>query len=232
MLGTLNALVASTLLFVVGHFVLSGQPLRNALVQRLGTAAFRGVYAALIAAAMLWMILAYGRAPVVDVWHPTAVMAMIPVALMPLAMVLIVTGIAGPSPTAVGGENLLTDSPGGVSGIHTVTRHPFLWGTTLWAASHLCANGDAANIIMLSGILLLSLGGMWHIDRRREAQVGAAWGPFRLTTSVIPFAAALSGRVRVDWRGIGLLRPAAGLALYVAALAFHEIITGVPLTII
>src|SRR3546814_15873667 len=85
-------------------------------------------------------------------------------------------------------------------GILSITRHPFLWGTGLWALSHLLANGDLGSIVMMGGIDILSFGGMQHIDQRRESHLGASWGPMKLTTSVVPFAAALAGRTKVAWR--------------------------------
>jgi len=108
-----------------------------------------------------------------------------------------------------------------------VTRHPFLWGVTLWAASHIVVNGDVKTLVVMIGLLVLALGGMWHIDRRREAALGAAWGPIALTTSALPFQAILQGRTVLDWAAIGWWRPALALALYLALLALHETLFGV-----
>ena len=77
------------------------------------------------------------------------------------------------------------------------------------------------------GILVLSLGGMAHIDARRRAALGSAWGPIALTTSVMPFAAILAGRTKFDWAGIGWQRLLGGLALYLALLFAHEWLIGV-----
>src|SRR3546814_5422961 len=71
---------------------------------------------------------------------------------------------------------------------------------------------------MMGGIAILSFGGMQHIDQRRESHLGASWGPMKLTTSVVPFAAALARRTKVDWRGLGWWRPAPGLVVYAALL--------------
>src|SRR3546814_17614205 len=89
-------------------------------------------------------------------------------------------------------------------GILSITRHPFLWGTGLWALSHLPANGDLGSIVMMGGIAILSFGGMQHIDQRRESHLGASWGQMKLTTSVVPFAAALAGRTKVEDRKRGV----------------------------
>jgi uncharacterized membrane protein len=68
---------------------------------------------------------------------------------------------------------------------------------------------------------------MHHIDLRRESNLGSTWGPMKLTTSVLPFAAVLSGRSKVDWRGIGWWRPALGLVVYAALLHLHRGLIGV-----
>ena len=49
----------------------------------------------------------------------------------------------------------------------------------------------------------------------------------KLTTSLVPFAAILSGRSKLDWRGIGWWRPLLGLVLYAALLHLHLLAFGV-----
>ncbi|HEY9549811.1 MAG TPA: NnrU family protein, partial [Kiloniellaceae bacterium] len=156
------------------------------------------------------------------------IFAWVPLLVMPLACILLVAGLTSPNPTLVGGERFFDGTPGSPAvGILSVTRHPFLWGTGLWALSHLLANGDLSSVVMMGGIAVLSFGGMHHIDLRRESNLGATWGPMKLTTSVLPFAAALAGRAKVDWRGIGWWRPALGLVVYAALLHLHRGLIGV-----
>lgn len=226
----LTDLIAATVAFVLGHFLLSSRPLRTPLIQRLGPQGFRGLYSVMVLAAFVWMLLSYGRAPWVELWLPPDWTRHLAAALMPFAAILAVGGMTTPSPTLVGGE-ALEEKAGSrplVQGFVTVTRHGFLCGTALWALAHLAANGDAATTILAGGILLLSVGGMWHIDRRRQETMAAAWGPIALTTSQLPFLAALQGRTRIDWRGIGLWRPLAGLLLYAGLYLGHPYIAGVP----
>ena len=225
-----DSLIAATVLFVATHFLLSGDPVRAALVERLGPRLFRGLYAAVAVAAFAWMVVAYADAPIVPLWPRAPALDWVPVLVMPVALTLVVAGATTPSPTTpvplrAGGQAPTDPVP--VGGILTVTRHPVLWAIALWAASHLIATGDVASLIMIGGLLALALGGMWHIDRRRETELGSAWGPVLLTTSAVPFAAVLSGRTRLDWSGIGWWRPALGLALYAALLAAHEWALGV-----
>ncbi len=226
----LNALFGTTLVFVGGHFLLSSELLRPRLVEMLGDSLFRGLYTLVMLGAFAAMLLAYGAAPRDPVWFPPDGLRIVPYLVMPFALILVVCGLTTPSPTSMGGEGVLDERPGrSAIGILSVTRHPFLWGTTLWAVSHLLVRGDDASIILLGGILVLSLGGMAHIDRRREAALGAAWGPFAMTTSLLPFQAILQGRSKLDLAGIGWWRPALALAIYVVLLPAHGWIIGVPL---
>jgi uncharacterized membrane protein len=230
MTGSLDALIAATATFVFGHFLLSSRPLRTHLVRMLGQGGFLPLYSVLIAAAFLWMLAAYRAAPAFEIWAPHPALGWVPILVMPVAIFLVLAGITTTNPTMVGAEPRIAG--GGPArrapGIISVTRHPFLWGTALWAASHLAANGTAAVMIVMSGILVLSLGGMAHIDQRREAALGSAWGPIKLTTSVAPFGAILGGRCKLDWAGIGWWRPAGALVLYGASLHAHAWIIGVP----
>ena len=233
MTGSLDSLIAATAVFVLGHFLLSSGPLRTPLVRTLGQGGFLPLYSIAVAAAFLWMLAAHREAPAVQVWIPDPVLNWVPILVMPVAIFLVLAGITTANPTMVGGEQRI--AAGGPArrapGIISVTRHPFLWGTTLWALSHLAANGEAAEMVVMGGILALSLGGMAHIDERREAALGSAWGPVKLTTSVVPFVAVLSGRAELDWKGIGWWRPAGALALYAAIMQAHAWIAGVPVTV-
>lgn len=223
--GNLNALLAATVLFTGGHFLLSSQGLRRALVTRLGINNFRLLYSAVVALAFVWMLFAYRTAPVLTLWQIPRAFAWVPLLVMPFAFILAVAGLTTRSPTLVGGETQLEGAAASEDfgvGILSITRHPFLWGAALWAASHLLVNGTAADLILMGGILVLSLGGMHHIDQKRADQAGAGWGPVAMTTSLVPFAAILRGQRKLDWRGIGWWRPLAGIALYLFVLQVHS----------
>ncbi len=221
MLEGINALLAATVVFVGGHFFLSSLPVRAWIGERIGAGGFRGLYSLVAGGGLLWMLIAYGRAPYMEVWPPVPALAWVALLAMPLAFVLVVCGMTTKSPTAVGGEALVDQPNVPIPGILRVTRHPALWGVAIWAASHLLVNGDAASLIFMGGFLVLSLGGMQHIDARREATLGSAWGPIKLRSSAIPFAAVLSRRTTMDWPGIGLWRPLLGLLLYIVFLGGH-----------
>ena len=228
MIGELNSLFAATVLFVGGHFLLSGRALREPLIRTLGVGGHRLAYSAVALGALAWIILAYRGAPFVPVWDPAPAFGWLVLLVMPLAFIFLVAGVTTRGATAVGGEKLKPERPQDIApGIYRVTRHPFLWGTGLWAASHLLVNGDAASIILMVGVLILSFGGMWHIDQRRQHVMGSAWGPIAMTTSVLPGAALVSRRTTMDWRGLGWLRPVAGVLAYFVFLHAHGWLFGV-----
>jgi len=112
MLGSANALIAATLAFVGGHFLLSSRPLRPALNERLGERGFRILYSAAMTLALIWMVAAYRAAPVIPVWEPAPVLAWVPLLVMPVASILLVAGLTSPNPTLVGGERFLDGAPG------------------------------------------------------------------------------------------------------------------------
>ena len=227
MSGTLATLAVAMAAFVGGHFVLSWPPVRAPLVGALGERVFRVLYSAVSVVFLAWAITAYRGAPFVPLWDFGPTGRTVALALMPFALVLAVVGLTTPNPTAVGGERV-RDLARAVRGIVTITRHPFLWGAALWALAHLAANGDAAATILFAGMLVLALGGMVAIDHKRALGMGDAWRAIAVKSSAIPFAAVAAGRVKPDWQGIGLWRPALGIAVYLILLFSHGWLFGVP----
>ncbi len=225
MIDGLNALFAATVLFVGGHFLLSSLPVRMALVGKLGETRFLTVYSAVMVVVFVWMILAFINAPAYTLWTTPPTLLWLPAVTMPIAIFPIVCGVTTPSPTLAGTR---LDEPGSdlTRGIMRVTRHPFLNGMSLWALVHLIVNGDTRSIVLFTGLLILTLGGMWHIDKRREFHYGADWGPVLLTTSAVPFGALFTKRTIMDWAGIGWWRLLLSVAIYLALVAVHPFVIG------
>lgn len=228
MTGSIDALFAATVLFVGGHFLLSSAPLRWPLVGWLGETRFLVLYSASMIVVLAWVILAYRDAPTVLLWDFGHAGRGIPAIVMPFALFFAVCGLTTPSATMAGARE--PDEPGRdlTRGIMRITRHPFLTGVALWAVAHLIANGDTASVILFAGMLILAVGGMWHIDRRRERNFGAAWGPILMSTSAVPFAALIAGRTKFDWSGIGVWRVLLTIAIYLALIVGHPLLIGVP----
>jgi len=227
MTGTLTAVFSSVLAFVGGHFLMSWPPLRGRIVGAIGEGAFSAAYSVLMVLFLVWMIAAYRVAPPMVLWDLGRWVNLVPVVAMPFALMLAVTGLASRNPTAVAGDRLLAKGLP-VAGIVTITRHPFLCGAALWALAHLLANGDAASAMLFGGFALLSIGGMFAIDAKRALKLGPVWREFAARTSRLPLGAVLAGYTKVDWAGIGVVRPMIGLILYVALYLLHDRLFGVP----
>jgi uncharacterized membrane protein len=206
-------LVAATLVFLGTHFITS-TPLRPSLVHAMGIWPYRAAYSLVALVTLVWMAWAYAGAPHVQLW---AGMRSLPYVLMPIAFILIACGYYG-NPTAVGAEKLLrSDDP--ARGIIRVTRHPIMWAIMLWAGAHLLARGDTKSLVFFGGFLLLALVGSLSMDARKRSDPD--WQRFAALTSHVPFVAIAQGRNRLDWREIGWLRPAIGLAAFFVVLLIH-----------
>ncbi len=224
-------LCLAVVLFVVSHVVLATPRVRSPLVARLGEIGFRVVYSTVATALIVWCVMAYREAPVIDVWFPPTALRHVSLSLMPLACILLVAGLSTANPSAIGSDPRQAAAAGPV-GITKITRHPVMWAFALWGLLHLLANGDAAGMVLFGGMTALALGGAAAQDHKKLRQLGAPWSGFAAQTSFLPFFALATKRTRVTLREIGYARLAGGFALYAGLLALHPWLFGVnPLAI-
>ena len=222
-------LVAAAVFFLAIHFGVSGTALRARLVGAMGEKAYRALFSIASIVGLIWLIRAYSRAPHVELWGQLLALKPLAAVLTLLAFLLVVIGVTTPTPTGVGFEARLTrDEP--ARGILRITRHPFLWGTALWAAVHFVINGDLASAVLFGSLLVLAAGGTASIDRKRRLAFGEQWDQFARATSNFPCAAIVAGRNQLGaaLREIGVVRPVAAVAIYAAAFVFHARLFGVP----
>ena len=226
MTGSVLAIALAMGLFVASHLVLSALPLRAPLVSRMGEKGFRGLYSLLSLALLVWVVLAYRDAPVVDVWTPPIGLKHLSLLIMPFAFILLVAGLTTPNPSAIGGgqPEIVNAGP---AGILKVTRHPVMWGFALWGVAHLLANGDAASLILFGGITFLALVGARAQDAKKRRQLGADWEGFAERTSFVPLAALFAKRASLRPGEIGWWRIALGLVLFAVLLWLHPWLFGV-----
>jgi len=216
-MGPHATLAAAALIWFGIHRGVAGSALRPWLVSRLGEKGYRGFFALLSIASLVFLIHAYGRAPCEALWTTPRLLFWLPLVVVPVAFVLVVGAFTVPNPTAVGGEKVLERSEP-ARGMLRVTRHPFLWGVVLWSGSHLIVNGNVPALFLFGSMLLTALVGTGDIDRKRAASGGDAWQRFAAVTSNLPFAAILGGRNRLVARELWL---PLGLGLVVAGVVLH-----------
>jgi uncharacterized membrane protein len=213
-------LIVAAVLLLVTHFGLSAAPLRDPLVARLGEAVFRGLYSLISFVAFGALIWGYRQAPYIGIWDDSPGLRWAALLLMLPALVFLVCGLTQPNPTSAGQERHLAASKPAV-GIVRITRHPGLWGFALWGVAHMLANGDVAALVLFGTVALLGLLGMPALDAKGARRSPEHWPAFAAATSILPFAAILSGRQQLMWREIGALRPALALVLYFGILLLH-----------
>ena len=130
-------LILSCAVFLLLHLWVSGTPLRDRLVVRLGEGPYLGLFSLASVVVLVWMLMAYGAArsegPHAVWWGPTPLTLHIQLVLMLVAFLLAVPGLLTRNPGSVGQTGAL-DDPDPVRGVLRITRHPFLWGVAIWSA--------------------------------------------------------------------------------------------------
>jgi uncharacterized membrane protein len=86
--------------FLATHIVLAENPVRGALVRAMGERPFIWAYGAIAALQLVWIGQAVDAAPVVRYWQPPAWTIIVPLLVMPLALLLLVCGFTQGNPTA------------------------------------------------------------------------------------------------------------------------------------
>lgn len=217
----LGQLVVATLAFVATHFV-SSTPLRGAIAGAIGEKSWLGLYSLVAFATLGWMAWAFGKAPLQPLWPG---LRLVPLLVMPVALVLLVGGLMTRNPTAVRQEHAMRSTEP-ARGMIRVTRHPLMWAFMLWAAAHVLARGDVASLVFFGGFFVVAALGSVLIDARKRASLGEDWKRFAAVTSNVPLGAIATGRNRfaageIGWRVLVVVAVA-----YVALLAVHGAVFG------
>jgi len=188
----MTSLLLALTVFILLHSVPAIRPLRASLVGFFGRRAYLIGYSVVSLATLLWVFQAAFTVDYIPLWDFQPWHAVAPIILSPIALWLVVAGLMSPNPLSVSVRN--EAKPGAITG---VTRHPILWGFLLWSGSHVLANGDLRSLILFGGLALFSAFGIWISEKRARRKLGTDWAVAARGTSVIPFAAILSGRARL-----------------------------------
>ena len=223
-------LVVAVACFVALHLIVAGTSLRGTLVRRIGEGRYLTLFSIASAAGLVWLIFAYRSGfasrdnQLLYSLGPGAAHVAAP--LMLVAVLFAVVGMVSPNPTATGQDRRLKSGFEPI-GIQRITRHPFLWGVSLWAVVHLIANGDAASVLLFSGFLLLAQAGTRSIDAKLLARHGASYQHYLAATSNLPFWAILTGKNRLRLSEIGWARVLLAVAVYLGFVLLHPYAFGV-----
>lgn len=220
------SLVLAAVFFVGLHLFVSGTKLRDTLVGAIGEGPYMGLFSLASFGGITWLVMAYSRAESSYLWGWPPELRPLSTALMVIAFLLAVVGITTPSPTGQNESTLENDDA--ASGILRITRHPFLVGVAVWAATHLAANGDTASLVFFGALLVLTVAGPPSIDRKRARKHGEAWDRFAERTSILPFAAIASGRNELRLGELAWWRLLAAVVAFGVVFQFHASWFGVP----
>lgn len=220
------SLILAVAFFVGIHLFISGTSLRDTLVEHLGEKPYMAIFSVLSFIGLFWMISAYHNAPHIELWGQILAARSISSLLIMIAFLFLVLGLLSPNPTVIGGEALLKKAEP-AQGIIRITRHPFLVGFAVWAATHMIYNGDLSSNIFFGGFLILSICGPKSIDNKQRQNCGEDWQRFADETSIIPFIAIIQKRNTLQWKELLTWRLLAALVVYVAVFKLHEVMFGV-----
>ena len=93
----------------------------------------------------------------------------VPLAVMPLAFLLLVGGVSTPNLTAVGQEKLLEQELG-PRGVLRITRNPVMWGIGRRSLADMVPNGDWASPPFFGTLAAPALLGSVLIDAKNAAR--------------------------------------------------------------
>lgn len=217
------SLLAAAIAWVAVHIGIAGTAVREAIVARIGTGPFRGLFVVASFALLYWLGTSYGAAgPVRQLWIAPRWLVVAGMWLLLPAVLLLVCSVSQPNPTSVrGGRALERDEP--ATGILRITRHPMLWAFALWAVVHAIALGTLSALVLTGAILLTALIGMPSLDAKYAKRNPERWPRFAATTSIVPFVAIAQGRNRLVLREIGWLRPWLAIVIWGVLIALHPL---------
>lgn len=151
-------LIAGLAIWAIAHFFKRLAPgIRASMTEKMGNGA-KGVFALLIVASIVLMVLGYRAAPFQPLYTLPHWVHHLNNTLMIFAVILLGMG----------------NSKGHA---RAWLRHPMLWGVVVWAIAHLLVNGDVASIVLFGGMGLWALASMLLINVQDGAWVRPEAGP-------------------------------------------------------
>ena len=212
--------------FLASHLIISSSAVRARLINAVGEQPYRGIYSLVAAATLGPLIYEFARnkhaGPILWYLRADAPIRWLAWILMLLSLILFVGSFINPNPGGMGAPSNRTEP----RGILKITRHPSFVAFSLFGIAHILMNGWAGDVIFFGMFPALGIIGGIHQDQRKIRDLGDSYCGFVAKTSITPFAALISGRVRwtnddMPWAAIG-----AGLVLTIAILALHPMIFG------
>ena len=210
-------------LFFATHIGMSTTPIRSSLVGRIGESRFVTLYG-VVASIQFAALLVYYAAHRFD-GLPGLNLAAVPtirwalITVIGIGIALIGGSLVGyaDSPFSVRGHNFREPY-----GMERITRHGFFAGTFLLGGAHALLAAHLNGTVFFSSLAFLAVVGSRHQDFKLLHRGGEAYQHFLATTSLLPFAAIISGRQRLAWSELPWRGLLIGLAVAWALRTLHQ----------
>jgi uncharacterized membrane protein len=193
------------------------------MVHRLGESGFLTLYS-IVASAQFGILIAYYAAHRFDGaagfgMRATPAIRWALIAVIAVGITLMGASLVGypDSPFGVGGHHFREPY-----GLERITRHGFFAGTFMLGSAHALLASHLNGTIVFSSLAILSVAGARHQDGKLLARGGQAYRNYLETTSMLPFAAIVSGRQRIVWRELPVRGLIIALAGAVALRLVHD----------
>ena len=219
----LALLILFSVLFAVTHIGMSHDPLRARLVDRLGVMGFQAVYTIvsfITFGGAIWIFVGHRKmGPVL--WTLPGWLYPLVYLLMLTAFLLLVLSMRNPSPAMMMGGKMEA------SGVLRITRHPMNMGLACFGLAHVIANGSLGDVFFFGSIFVVGFFGPYHQDRRKVRELGEAYVAFQNQTGVLPFAAIVQGKTKLEAREFSIPFVVIAVLAFVSAIVFHEDLFGI-----
>jgi Predicted membrane protein len=215
----MTLLIVTCILFVGSHLLLS-HPLRAPLAGRMGERSFQIVYSIVALATFILVVQAWrGMPPEPPLWAAGDALWAIASLVVLIASILFMGSLVGnPALPAPGAAFAAQGAP---RGVYAITRHPMMWGFSLWALAHALVMPTPGQFVLSAAIAFLALVGAAGQDVKKARLMGDTWRHWAARTSFVPFARQIRGTT--PW-GDTIPRPHAlfgGILVWIAATWAH-----------
>lgn len=143
----MGLMIFGLLIFFGIHLVPAQVSWRQQFIEKHSLTTYKGLFALVAAIGLVLIVIGKANADFISVWNPVPWSRPVAMGIVLVAFVLFAA----------------TELPGNIK---RFTRHPMLWGITLWSGAHLQANGDLASMLLFGSFFVYALFAMWSANRR------------------------------------------------------------------
>jgi uncharacterized membrane protein len=152
-------LIAGLIIFLGLHSSrIFAENFRAGVIASRGEGMWKGIYSVLSISGLLLIVYGYGEARLapITLWHPPVWTRHVAALLTLFAFILLAAAYIPKNP------------------IKAKLAHPMLLGTKVWAASHLLANGNVADVLLFGGFLVWAIL-CFRAAKKRDRAVGSVY---------------------------------------------------------